>query len=178
VPSGTRTRMVALQHCGPDWLTGGIAPGLDATVNNAARAKAGRGRTSSKTCPVSLERMERKFAWAAKRHYGRTREVVLAPSSSLKKKAEPAGVQVRAYLASLPPNARRHLRKLREAIRAAAPGAVDGFSYRIPAFRLEGRPSLRQRLFDRLSLAPRKSPAWLLGQAVLPWPCGASSPSA
>ena len=46
---------------------------------------------------------------------------------------------MRAYLASLPPDARRHLKKIREAIRDSAPAAVEGFSYGIPGFRLEGR---------------------------------------
>ena len=47
--------------------------------------------------------------------------------------------QLRQYFARVPPGARRVLKKLRADIKSAAPGAVDAFSYSIPAFRLEGR---------------------------------------
>jgi len=63
----------------------------------------------------------------------------VAPSASSKTKAKEAGPQVRTYLASLPPDARRVLKNMREAIRAAAPGAVEGFSYGIPGFKLNGK---------------------------------------
>lgn len=61
-------------------------------------------------------------------------------SASSKPEGKNVPQQVRTYLAAQPPKTRAELRKLRAAIRAAAPGAVEAFSYGIPGFRFEGQP--------------------------------------
>jgi uncharacterized protein YdhG (YjbR/CyaY superfamily) len=43
------------------------------------------------------------------------------------------------YLASLSPDVRAALQKVRRAVHAAAPGAVECISYGMPAFRLDGK---------------------------------------
>lgn len=42
------------------------------------------------------------------------------------------------YFASLPDEQRNHLLKLRQLIKAAAPGADEGLTYQTPAYRLNG----------------------------------------
>jgi len=63
----------------------------------------------------------------------------MTSSSSSTKNAKQDGLKVRAYFAALAPVPRNRLKQMREAIRAAAPGATEVISYAIPAFRLNGR---------------------------------------
>jgi uncharacterized protein YdhG (YjbR/CyaY superfamily) len=68
-------------------------------------------------------------------------EIWLKPVTNPRKAASEKGPgDVAAYLASLSPEARRRLEKLRATILAAAPGAVEGFSYGVPAIRVGGKP--------------------------------------
>jgi uncharacterized protein YdhG (YjbR/CyaY superfamily) len=50
-----------------------------------------------------------------------------------------SGATVSDYIANTPPKARKALKQLRAAIRAAAPGLTERISYRIPTFELDGR---------------------------------------
>ena len=63
-----------------------------------------------------------------------------AKARAAKAAAKAASAEVSKYIAGLPPPARRRMQQMRTLIRAAAPGAVEHFSYRIPAFKLEGQP--------------------------------------
>ena len=55
--------------------------------------------------------------------------------------ATPSGsAEVDAFLARLPADVREALEELRRTIAAAAPEAVEGIGYGVPAFRYRGRP--------------------------------------
>lgn len=84
---------------------------------SSARKKAGRGKASGRTKPVRTGRQ--------------------MPAS--KTAAGDGSDRVDDYLAALPADARAALGKLRKIIRAAAPEATEGISYRIPTFRHHGQ---------------------------------------
>ena len=63
----------------------------------------------------------------------------MAAKKKTRAKVDASSVQIRAYLAAQPPRTRVTLKKMRETILAAAPGAVEAFSYRIPAVKLDDK---------------------------------------
>jgi uncharacterized protein YdhG (YjbR/CyaY superfamily) len=59
------------------------------------------------------------------------------------------------YLAALPAGMRDALEQLRATIRSAAPDAIEGFSYGMPAFKQDGRPLVGYAAFkEHCSLFP------------------------
>lgn len=65
-----------------------------------------------------------------------------SPSDSRSKPVMDTSAQIESYFTALAPDARRELEAIRETIRAAAPDAVESFSYNMPAFSLDGQPLL------------------------------------
>ena len=114
----------------------------------------------------------------------------MAPSASPRSRDKRPGAEVRKYLASIPPNARRHLQKLRAIIRAAAPGAVESFGYGMHAFRLDGKGLVWYAAWSKhsslypLSTATTRSLAAELegydtsGRGTIRFPIGSPPPSA
>lgn len=62
------------------------------------------------------------------------------PASSKRKSESQRPADMDAWLSALPADKRAALQKIRKAVKAAAPRAEEGFSYGLPAFRLDGRP--------------------------------------
>jgi uncharacterized protein YdhG (YjbR/CyaY superfamily) len=78
------------------------------------------------------------------------------------------------YIANTPPVARRALKQLRTAIKAAAPGITERISYRIPTFELDGRYLLYIAAFkEHVSVYPVTSGMLArYGKAIAPYRAG------
>ena len=78
------------------------------------------------------------------------------------------------YVAQAPPAARKALKQLRAAIRAAAPGITERISYRIPTFELDGRYLLYIAAFkEHVSVYPVTSGMVArYGTAIAPYRAG------
>jgi uncharacterized protein YdhG (YjbR/CyaY superfamily) len=82
-------------------------------------------------------------------------QLIMPPSSSSKQDAAKAKSQVRAYVAKLPPKSRTRLKKLRDTIKSSLPKAIDGFSYGIPSFKLDGKTVVWYAAFkEHVSMFP------------------------
>jgi uncharacterized protein YdhG (YjbR/CyaY superfamily) len=81
---------------------------------------------------------------------------------------------VAEYIAKAPPVARRALKQLRAAIKAAAPGITERISYRVPTFDLDGRYLLYIAAFkEHVGVYPVTSGMLArYGKAIAPYRAG------
>jgi uncharacterized protein YdhG (YjbR/CyaY superfamily) len=81
---------------------------------------------------------------------------------------------VAEYIAKAPPVARRALKQLRAAIKAAAPGITERISYRVPTFDLDGRYLLYVAAFkEHVGVYPVTSGMLArYGKAIAPYRTG------
>ena len=81
---------------------------------------------------------------------------------------------VAAYISAKPPTARKALKQLRTAIKAAAPGITKRISYRIPVFELAGRYLLYIAAFKaHVSVYPvTRGMLARYGKAIAPYRAG------
>lgn len=86
--------------------------------------------------------------------------------------ASPTSVDV--YIAALPGERRGHMAQLRAAVRAAAPGAEEVITYKMPGLRLAGRLLVSYDAFARhYSLFPASDAVRAaLGDELLPYLAG------
>ena len=77
---------------------------------------------------------------------------------------------VEEYLAALSPEQRAALERLRRTIKAVAPKAVEGISYQIPTFKLDGRMMVSYAAFsEHCSFFPGAGPAEVHQRELKPY---------
>jgi len=79
------------------------------------------------------------------------------------KKGRPSGrptpATVPAYIAGFPPDIQSILKRIRATIRKAIPGAVESITYRVPTYKLNGRPVMYFAAFQsHIGLYPMTAP--------------------
>lgn len=83
---------------------------------------------------------------------------------------------VEDYIASFPPGTQKTLRKIRQVIRAAAPGADEAIRYGMPTFRLGGKNLIHFAAFaHHFGLYPTPGPIVEFAAELSPYESGKGS---